>query len=186
MDSSGAEDFKPHPHNFSPASVPLLDQKQEAYNSLISPWLGVMTAQTFTAGISGMLRFVEVNLSLPGKLGAVRMFLLSTEEGAPGGQDEHVLLRSEILAVANGWNAFDFSDTHIGLTVGRQYAILLQPLSACEWRVESGRKAYARGALFERWGDGPWEVSRPPADAAFRTYVEGFRSAASPGWGEPG
>ena len=166
-------------YDFIPVSLPIMDQCQEIHHGTSSPWVGVRVAQTFTVGISGLLRLAELNLEVHGGVGVARLIVMDTHEWRPN----NVICRTSAIPVCTGWNAFDLSSMRIAMTAGRQYAIQLDPLSACDWRVWLGEGGYEGGALWEQWADAPWEASTYAATATFRTYVDQFRSASSPSWG---
>ena len=106
-------------------------------------------------------------------LGAARVVILGAPQNVPSGDPREVLGKSAMLCrLSDGWNTFQFVRDAVIVSVGRAYAIVLDPLSACDWRVQSRRKRYDRGTLFERWGAEGWEVASPACDATFRTYVE--------------
>jgi hypothetical protein len=153
-------------------------------------------AQTFTVGISGILRQIDVALAVP--MGSPNPFtgdllfqLRSVENGMPGSS----VLAEQLLpgSVIPDGPLFTFDTFFTGLAVpvvaGEQLTIVLgsrhlpADSSNFGW-VTDTTEPYAAGALFIQEHDsagrssGPWQ-NISSTDAAFRTFVEPTPEPAS-------
>jgi hypothetical protein len=159
-------------------ALPTLDQYQEAENGTTPSWSDETKAQTFTAGISGVLNYVEMGNTNGGWMlpdSAPIVQIRDTTAGQPG----PTVLGSVTLPNPlphTTWSApISFLSQNIDLTAGQMYAIELVP-SDPAGSVSVGTRwnpaSYAGGAL---WGSnaGVWQVvsSFGGGDMQFRTYV---------------
>ena len=155
-----------------PVSLPRVDQCQEAFNATVSPWLGYDCAQTFIAGISGVLRRIELNLAVSDESSSARVAIWNATAGVPSQElGDFLGLTEMVRPLSDGWNVFHPPRGIIAITAGRQYSLVLETTSACDWRVRVEGRLPRSGALCQRFGTRGWEVMRPVATAAFRTYV---------------
>ena len=165
-------------NSFSVQTAPVLDQTHEIYNGAVNPWMGYKYAQVFTPAKSGLLCRVELNLEVPDAISAARVSIIKVIRGMPGNNPEDVLGRSDLATpLQRGWNEFQISD-RVAVCAGEQYAIVLEPLTVCDWRVNWTRSACYTGAFYEQVGDDGWEVVWPGC-ATYRTYVRTMESAPS-------
>jgi hypothetical protein len=158
-----------------PVSVPRVDQYQEVFNATVSPWLGYDCAQVFTAGFSGALRRIELNLAISGEAGvtgSARVSLWNASGGLPS-QDlgDFLGLAEMVRPPSDGWNLFHSLSGVISLTAGQQYAFVLETTSICDWRVKVEGRLPRSGALCQCFGTRGWEVMWPSAIGTFRTYM---------------
>jgi hypothetical protein len=155
-----------------PGSLPRVDQCQELFNATVSPWLGYDCAQTFTAGISGVFRRIELNLAVSDKAGWARVAIWNAAEKLPS-QDlgDFLGLTDMVRPMSAGWNVFLPPRGAIAVTAGRQYALVLETTCVCDWRVKVEGRFSRSGALCQCFGTRGWEVMWPAATAAFRTYL---------------
>jgi hypothetical protein len=155
-----------------PVSLPRVDQCQENFNAAVSPWLGYDCAQIFTAGISGVLRRVELNLAVSDPDGAARVAIWNASDGLPSQELEDFLaLTEQVRPLSDGWNIFYPPRDLISITAGRQYALILETTSLCDWRVRVEGRLSRSGSLCQCFGTRGWEAMWPLATAAFRTYM---------------
>jgi hypothetical protein len=155
-----------------PVSLPRVDQCQEVFNATVSPWLGYDCAQTFVAGISGMLRRIELNLSVSDESSSARVAIWKAAEGLPAQEfDDFLGLTELVRPLSDGWNVFHPPSGVIAITAGQQYALVLETTTVCDWRVKVEGRLPRSGALCQCFGTRGWEVMWPAATAAFRTYV---------------
>lgn len=171
-------------NGFSPVYVPRIDQSHELSDGSVSPCLGYQCAQLFSTGLSGVLRYVELQIEvLASESCSARVGIYGTVSGLPSANPADIVGYSELAGpLVSGWNAFSFRGEPIALTSGRTYAIVLEPTSLCDWRAELQGHVPADKPLCHRWGMEEWQVIRPAACAVFRTYIEGFRSSTFPSW----
>jgi hypothetical protein len=173
-------------------SAPTLDQYQEAFNESRGGNYG--SAQTFTAGLSGILDHVEVGMTINRETSWPATVSIRTTVGIPGEQvPSDIILGSITLAegtLNDGWNSFDFSSENISITAGAKYAIVFwnEPPQGPPFesvinllnvnRVEKPVDPYSGGEFF--W----YNIVLDPAyywwtpdslhnhlDSQFRTYV---------------
>jgi hypothetical protein len=155
-----------------PVSLPRVDQCQESFNAVVSPWLGYDCAQTFTAGMSGLLRRVELNLEVSDESSSARVAIWKAADGLPSQELDDFLGVTELVRpLSDGWNIFYPPRGTIAIAKGCQYALVLETASVCNWRVRVQGRLSRNGALCQCFGTRPWEVMWPVATAAFRTYV---------------
>jgi len=155
-----------------PLSIPRVDQCQDSFNTAVSPWLGYDCAQTFTAGISGVLRRIELNLAVSDEFSSARVAIWNATDGLPSQNLDDFLGVTELVRpLSDGWNVFYPPQGAIAVTAGRQYSIVLETTTICDWRVRVVGRLSPGGALSQCFGTRGWEVMWPIATAAFRTYV---------------
>jgi len=144
-------------------------------------------AQTFTAGLSGVLDRVEVGafegIIPPG----VAWYYPCTVEvrDTTGGQPGSTVLGSVLSSAAfdDGWNTIDFLSQNVVLTVGQMYAIVLIP-DGKEYApyVREGGAVYEHGDFWQSTS-GVWELGGRfgPTDLQFRTWVQADGVIPAPG-----
>lgn len=169
----------------------VLDQFQEDQNG--GSGIGgdyTPRAQTFTAGLSGVLDHVDLGntsgtIWMPDFNGAPVVEIWSTTAGQPG---PTVLgsVASPNLIPSAGWLSVDFLPLGIDLTAGQMYAIVLSPKDQGGY-VSVGVKwnpaSYGPGA-FWTYRAGSWEIETAfggGADMQFRTYMQVGPAIPAPG-----
>lgn len=168
-------------------AAPTLDQYQEQEAMAGGAWTtGVQKlAQTFTAGLSGLLDHIEVGTGFtvsPSSPPIVE--ITNTVAGQPG---DTVLGSVAVAAPFDfGWTSIDFLAESVDMTAGQMYAIVLSP-SVPDTAVYAGvmwdPSAYLPGA-FWRYSEGSWHVETAfggGGDMLFRTYVETGPAIPAPG-----
>lgn len=157
-----------------------LDQQQtqasggSAIVGLTPPFSGAPTswAQTFTAGMTGALDRIDVDLtsSIYGD-GPVGIELRTVSGGVPSSTVLASALTSD--PIAEGWNTVTFA-TPPRVLAGTQYAIVATNSgSEVDWLLSSNTNPYAGGTNFTDFGDGAgWASNFPDYDLTFKTYVE--------------
>lgn len=175
---------------FSPAfSAPTLDQHQDLEDGSIGINLGF--AQTFTAGLSGLLDHIEVGVWEFEQSRTVET--RDTIGGIPGSN----ILGSVYVPVGFtwGWNSIDFLSQNITISAGNMYSIVLWnsawPItlggpSVKWWGGTSGIPDPYPGGEFLQYTGSTWVglMVGPEyleADMQFRTYVETGPVIPAPG-----
>lgn len=145
-------------------------------------------AQTFTAGLSGVLDHVDLgNTTAWGMVPNVApvVEIWSTTAGQPG---PTVLgsVASPNLIPSNGWLSVDFLPLGISLTAGQMYAIVISPKDP-DGYVNVGVKwdpaSYGPGSFWTYYA-GSWEIETTFGDGAdmqFRTYMQVGPAIPAPG-----
>jgi uncharacterized repeat protein (TIGR01451 family) len=157
-----------------------LDQQQtdgsggNAIVGLTAPFSEPATswAQTFTAGMTGALDQIAVDLASTNYGdGPVGIELRTVSGGAPSS----TVLASALTGdpIAEGWNTVTFA-TPPRVLAGTQYAIVATNSgNEVDWRMSSDTNPYAGGTNFTDFGRGAgWESNFPNRDFTFKTYVE--------------
>ncbi len=162
----------------SPAfATPVLDQHQEDQDWRVVIGPGLKLAQTFTAGLSGILDHIEL-YGGPWWMNSVApvVEIWDTVAGMPG----PAVLGGLTLAapLSDGWNSIDFLPQMIPMSVGSTYAIVLSNTGSADQLVGVGAagdpSSYPAGALWLSYGTswGQVQTGLDGTDARFRTYVE--------------
>jgi len=175
---------------FSPTlvlSTPVLDQSQDYEYGASSYWAERYLAQTFTAGITGQLDSIDLDIMV-GYHDDSYIEIRDTSGGNPNG----ALLGSLFFdnGLTSGWNNYDFSTENIFLTAGTQYAIVLlnndtDPTVRNEAGVSWGMWdpiGYTGGDLWEYTSATGWHIMTiyDGGDMQFRTYMEASASVPEP------
>jgi hypothetical protein len=172
-------------------AAPVLDQFQDvASEKSVAYWDGVLLAQTFTAGQSGVLDHVSigqtVGMSDIGTPIGIYPTTIEIRDTTAGGLPGTTVLgtASAPSGFTNGWNDIDFLSENITMTPGTTYSIVLQNNNAsfsnftnADWDPAS----YTPGALYYNYNNGGWNSNfsfvnaaySAGGDAQFRTYVTG-------------
>ena len=141
----------------------ILDQASESLtHSIALAPASSSAAQTFTAGVSGVLETVELWLDKPGSVytDIANVRIESVEDGMPTGTT--LAVADPVTLPRNGWIAFAFPSP-ASVVAGRQYAItLVAPTPA--WAI-SDADTYPGGQAVMNG------LPRPAEDWGFRTYV---------------
>ena len=137
-------------------------------------------AQTFTAGLSGKLDQVDLNLNMSGSPPVPLIVeLREVSGGLPGGAilaSQSVLSSGVVAFPGSGWVSFAFP-TPAPVTAGTQYAIVAHSAAVFPetyaWSQGMGTDPYAGGAAYlASPPTAPWmPVPVGPPDFAFKTYV---------------
>ncbi len=163
----------------------VLDQLQESGDWPVSALEKV--AQTFTAGVSGVLDHVEVGAFEGVIPPSVAWYYPCTVEirDTAAGQPGSTVLGSVLTATAfaDGWNTIDFLSQNVDLMAGQMYALVLIP-DGKEYDpyVRESGNMYEGGGLWQFRG-GLWELEGRfgPADMQFRTWVRTNSVVPAPG-----
>jgi len=152
-------------------AVPTLDQYQ--YDQAGGTFLlsGNKVAQTFTAGLTGLLDSIEMGCS---STVATTWEIRETTAGAPSDAVLGSVTVSSDMSL--GWNVIDFSSEGIAVNAGTMYAIVTYHSGADfeeHVQVKWDPASYAAGQYWIDEGSG-WEVQTwsGGGDLQFRTYVE--------------
>ncbi len=170
-----------------------LDQSQTTYsNGSVSATGAQEIAQTFTAGVSGSLDHVELNLSAAGRVSDLAVQIeTTTVRGLPSG----VVLASATVPAgsvpsSNAWVTVPLS-APAPSSAGTQYAIVLSApttvcrsdlfpspsaLSECFYRWNAGNSGFegpyaAGGPLLSRDSGASWSSASSYDDLMFQTFV---------------
>lgn len=168
-----------------------LDQHQENQDSLYGVGGPTLMAQTFTAGLTGVLCHIEIGnttgftwsgVSPP--VVQIRNTVVDTQGVQPGSTVFGTVTLSEPVPF-NGWTPpISFLTRGIDVTAGQMYSIVLWASDPTESVSVGATKlnSYDRGALWawgqwdegsevERWGLLSGTPDTPVWDMQFRTYV---------------
>jgi hypothetical protein len=148
-----------------------LDQYQPDGPGFVMVQLPLEVAQTFTAGLSGVLDHIDVGGQPQMPDGPPTVEIRNTVAGQPG----NTILGSVTLPapLALGWNSIDFLSQNVAMTAGQMYTIVLFPSLPSTWvavAVKWDPDSYGPGEL---WAEG--------ADMQFRTWVETGSTIPAPG-----
>ncbi len=168
------------------SAAPLLDQAYLASPSGFGPAVvnSQSVAQTFTAGIAGLLTNVDVAAyATPGETDLVTLGIYRTTGQLPNGSALYsTTFNPAILPSASLYSAtspvftgFDVSSAGLLVNPGDMLAIVLSSggLGISPWTIwrASYSAGYAGGSLLGG-GFGDWRIPDLPADGAFLTYVD--------------
>ena len=163
------------------ASAGTLDQQQT-----ISNFGGLQVdsthskAQTFTAGLTGLLD--QVDLALSGGIDATTPLTVQIRDGSATAPGNTVLASASVpTSAVTGSESFvpiTFTSP-ASVTVGTQYSIVALTNDSSSWFWYAGQaapdSAYVGGKLYGSPngppGSGPWSEGNPFADFEFKTYV---------------
>ena len=160
-----------------------LDQQQPTVGSMaLNAHSTQSVAQTFTAGLSGKLDQVDLNLNKSGTPPVpLSVELRDVSAGLPGSAvlaSQSVLASSVVAFPGSGWVSFAFPMPG-SVTAGTQYAIVAQSAAVFPdtyaWSQGTGTDPYAGGAAYVALSSPPTTAWMPvpvgPPDFAFKTYV---------------
>ena len=160
-----------------------LDQQQPTVGSMaLNAHSMQSVAQTFTAGLTGKLDQVDLNLNKSGTPPVpLTVELRDVSAGLPGSAvlaSQSVLASSVVAFPGSGWVSFAFP-TPGSVTAGTQYAIVAQSAAVFPdtyaWSQGTGTDPYAGGAAYFASSSPPTTAWMPvpigPPDFAFKTYV---------------
>jgi len=168
-------------------STPVLDQSQNNDFGSSAYWADRYLAQTFTAGLTGQLDSIDLNIWVRYHDDSY-IEIRDTSGGNPNG----TLLGSLFFdnGLTSGWSNYDFSTENIFLTAGTQYAIILlnnDPDTAerNEAKLSWGTwdpVGYIGGDLWDYTSTTGWQImtANGGADMEFRTYMEASASVPEP------
>jgi len=141
-----------------------------------------MQAQTFTAGITGLLDHVRLAAYRNTNTGSVTFSIVNTVGGLPSLASGD-LLGSVTQTVsgthADNWVTVDFSGEGIALVDGSMYAIVLGARSGLYHRTIIW-DAYDPGEYYTYNGS-TWSAFSTATDAKFETYMSPAPSVPAPG-----
>jgi hypothetical protein len=163
------------------ATAGTLDQQQSTVAPMATNAHSTQSvAQTFTAGLSGKLDQVDLNLNMSGSPPVPLIVdLRDVSGGLPGNAilASQMVLSSGVVAFpGSGWVSFVFP-TPAPVTAGTQYAIVAHSAAVFPqtyaWSQGMGTDPYAGGAAYMAAPPtAPWmPVTIGPPDFAFKTYV---------------
>ncbi len=155
----------------------VLDQEQAGSTWDLVGFGGIDAAQTFTAGMSGQLSDVEVNVVVAAQTDpTITAGIFATSGGLPTGSP----LATDTQTGGDGWLTFNFG-APTSVTSGTQYALVIEPVGSITWRGVCSDDYAGGQALIDDsgWKTFPQYVSDHEADPtsycvldfAFRTYV---------------
>ena len=160
-----------------------LDQQQPTVGSMeLNAHSTQSVAQTFTAGLTGKLDQVDLNLNKSGTPPVPLIVeLRDVSAGLPGSAvlaSQSVLASSVVAFPGSGWVPFAFP-TPGSVTAGTQYAIVAHSAAVFPdtyaWSQGTGTDPYAGGAAYFASSSPPTTAWMPvpigPPDFAFKTYV---------------
>ncbi len=160
-----------------------LDQQQPTVTSMaLNAHSMQSVAQTFTAGLTGKLDQVDLNVNKSGTPPVpLTVELRGVSAGLPGSAvlaSQTVLASSVVAFPGSGWVSFAFP-TPGSVTAGTQYAIVAQSAAVFPdtyaWSQGTGTDPYAGGAAYFASSSPPTTAWMPvpigPPDFAFKTYV---------------
>jgi len=153
-------------------AVPTLDQYQDNYTGGTSPTSYYKLAQTFTAGLTGLLDSIEIGCRTTG---TSTWEIRETSSSAPSDTVLGSVTVSSDMSV--GLNTIDFSSESVSLNAGTMYAIVTYiPVGSYEYlRINFDPDSYTDGQYWQDlgYGDG-WEVVTTfgGGDWQFKTYVD--------------
>jgi hypothetical protein len=177
------------------ATIPgTLDQSQED-----TTWSNLMAApgypivQTFTAGMSGELTAVAVNLNLLAGnvvVNATANVTVELRSVDGSGVPTATVLKTWTGALSDGWNTVVFGST-ASVTAGTKYAIAVTGVTGgIQWNGATSASAYTAGGpyfydgvnwyAFPAWWTHSGWTSTPATALAFRTYVTAAGSTSTP------
>ena len=159
------------------ASAASLDQVQTISDDSGFFGYAMMQGQTFTAGATGNLDRVDLNLSRAGAPGGVTIQIRTVSAGEPS---DTVIGSGSIAEGSVSDNSFDWVSVHLDdlawVISGKQYAIVLFTAAAppcCDgykWAL-SFQNPYAGGTMEQHIGNnGSW-TPLSAVDFTFKTYV---------------
>jgi hypothetical protein len=172
-----------------------LDQQQPNVGSMaMNAHSTQSVAQTFTAGLSGKLDQVDLNLNMSGSPPVpLTVQLRDVSAGLPGSAvlaSQNALSSGVVAFPGSDWVSFAFP-TPAAVTAGTQYAIVAQSAAVFPetyaWKLGTGTDPYPGGAAWVASPPtDPWmAVTIGPPDFAFKTYVvPGPQTGASPPTGQ--
>jgi len=165
----------------------ILDQAQEFVNGITTVgYYGSSYVQTFTAGISGQLDYIDLHAVGPsGGTGdpgyPTTVGIVNVVGGKPAGP---VVAQVDSYRFKNGWNSISFLSQSVYLTAGTQYGIMLdnddmdlgdEPTLGLSFGCSQVTQVYAGGLLWKGypglWEDNWWTRPWTDVDACFRTYI---------------
>lgn len=160
-------------------SGPALDQffaPPSGPSTTIGVGLGEETGQTFTAGVTGTLSFVEVYVEQALAGSALVLDVRPTSGGIPVESDLLALATVTIpdgtIGAPAGFFTFDLQAQDVEVTAGDVLAITLRAVGGSglyRWGAD-GLPGYDAGAAWSRTPPGFW-TETTGADFLFRTYV---------------
>ena len=166
----------------APAFAGTLDQQQTDHNSSVGLYVGQNPAQTFTAGITGVLDQVDLHLCCKdgSPVEPLTVEIRNTSGGEPG---TSVLASTSIpmSALANDpldgeWVPATF-DTPAAVMAGTQYALVAYTAhlinDCCAWNTQTATNPYSGGQQFISTPPPPGEdwLAFSTNDLEFKTYV---------------
>lgn len=151
-----------------------LDQQQTSENGLVAIYSSQSLAQTFTAGKSGGLDQVDLDLQKGGTPSALTVEIRDVAAGSPGSQ----VLAAASLPGTNVTSSIGFVPIHFPtpatVTAGTHYAIVGYSTSTggdfFQWG-EKGPDTYPGGTGATSFATPPTTWSATSWDFAFKTYV---------------
>jgi energy-converting hydrogenase Eha subunit A len=154
-----------------------LDQSQSVSDGYGFFGFFMQQAQTFTAGLTGNLSQVDVELSRIGSPGSITVQIRTVSSGVPSNTilASATIAESSVSAISSGWISVPLTPS-VAITAGTQYAIILAApatppcCDGYQWAV-SFQDPYAGGTFAHLQGrNGSWQVLAA-VDNTFKTYV---------------
>lgn len=138
-------------------------------------YVTVMQGQTFTAGLSGNLDRVELQLGVISGPGDLNVSIYDTSGGLPTGSPlATTTVSSSSIAYYEAWQDVYFNPAPV-VTAGHQYAIGLEASLNSDWSASAAdNNPYAGGTMLQNISSVPggWQEQPGGWDMLFKTYVE--------------
>ncbi len=157
------------------AAVQVDQQNDVTSNATSSSAAGNYGGQSFTAGLTGRLTQIDVQVSRSGSSGPLTVGVYATSGGLPTGSAlaSQTIPQADLPTLAE-WFSVMFSSP-ANVVAGTQYAFALQAPSTGEGALVQFSavtpETYAGGILLDN-GPSAWAANTVSADMIFRTYVD--------------
>lgn len=159
-------------------ATPVLDQHQDLGDGAFASGQTLMRAQTFTAGLSGLLDHIDIGNTIGVTWFPVSLPIVEIRDTTAGQPGSTILGSvSPAAAFGAGWNTVDFLPQGVVLTAGQMYSLVINasdPGGLVSVGAQWDPTSYPAGALWTYTG-GIWALETTfggGGDAQFRTYVE--------------
>lgn len=170
----------------------VLDQQHSFTSSVGNSTNGDVTqvGQTFTVGVAGTLDHIDVFMFRLGSIfdptGDPLLRVFNTSGGLPTGAPLATVIISELLVPLNNaaFVTFDVSSAAVAVNVGELLAFSVTatggvgPYFLPTDQGSPPEIEYTGGAAVIKFGGNPWQMTSPPQDQSFRTFVD---AATAPG-----
>lgn len=161
----------------------VLDQQHTFTSSIANSTNGDVTqvGQTFTVGVAGTLDHIDVFMFRLGGIfdptGDALLRVFNTSGGLPMGSPLASVTIAELLVPLNNaaFVTFDVSSAAVAVNVGELLAFSVTATGGVGPYFlptdQSQSIEYAGGAAIIKFGNNAWQMTSPPQDQSFRTFV---------------